>query len=77
MGLGYLVRVRTPSSAGGFVTIAYVVSEPDAGRAVTIIKRKIARLTDEVEAISRVSEQLLDALGVALGEFTRADGRRF
>jgi hypothetical protein len=74
MGLGNLVRVRTSSSFGGVVTIAYVVSEQDADRAVNIIKSKIAQFTDEVEAISRVSEELLNALGVASGEFTRVDG---
>jgi heptaprenylglyceryl phosphate synthase len=74
MGLGSLVRVTTPSSGGEVVTIAYVVSEQDADRAVNIIKSKIARHTDEVMAVSRVSEELLKALGVAPGEFTRADG---
>ena len=75
MGLGNLVRVKTSSSVGVGVTISYVVSEQDAGRAVNIIKSKIAQLTDKVEAVSLVSEELLDALGVAPGEFTRTDGR--
>jgi hypothetical protein len=74
MGLGCLVKVTTPSSGGALVTIAYVVSEQDAVRAVNIIKSKIARLTDEVVVVSRVSEELLHALGVTPGEFTRADG---
>jgi hypothetical protein len=56
------------------MTIAYVVSERDADGAVNIIKRKIAQLTDEVIAVSRVSEELLHALGVEPGGFTRADG---
>jgi hypothetical protein len=75
MGLGCLVKVTTPSSGGALVTIAYVVSEQDAVRAVNIIKSKIARLTDEVVVVSRVSEELLHALGVTPGEFLRADGR--
>jgi hypothetical protein len=52
-----------------------VVSEHDADRAVNIIKSNIAMLSDEVEVISRVSEQLLHALSVAPGGFARADGR--
>jgi hypothetical protein len=59
------------------MTIAYVVSEQDADGAVNIIKRKIAQLTDEVIAVSRVSEELLHALGVEPGGFTRADGHPF
>jgi hypothetical protein len=75
MGLGCLIKVTTPSSGGGaLATIAYVVSEQDADRAVNIIKSNIARLADEVVVVSRVSEELLRALGVAPGNFTRADG---
>jgi hypothetical protein len=74
MGPGSLVKVTTSSSGGDVVTIAYVVSEQDPDRAVEIIKSKIARQTDEVIAVSRISEELLRALGVASGEFMRADG---
>jgi len=77
MGPGNLVKVRTPSSGGAVVTIAYVVCEQDADRAVNIIKSKIAQLTDDVVVVSRVSEELLNALDVAPGEFTRADGYPF
>jgi hypothetical protein len=35
----------------------------------------IARTADEVVAVSRVSEELLDVLGVPLGNFVRADGQ--
>jgi hypothetical protein len=76
MGLGCLVKVTAPPSGGAaLATIAYVVSEQDADRAVNIIKSKIARLADEVVVVSRVSEELLRALGLAPGDFTRADGR--
>jgi hypothetical protein len=75
MGLGCLVRVTTPSSGGELVTIAYVVSEQDADRAINIIKSRIAQLADEVVVVSRVSEELLNALGIAPGDITRADGR--
>jgi hypothetical protein len=77
MGPGRLINVRTPSSGGEFVTISYLVAEQDADLAIKIIKSKIARSTDEVLAVSRVSEQLLDALGVPPGGFTRADGKSF
>jgi|SRR5208282_3525643 len=76
MGPGNLVKVRTPSSHGEFVTIGYLVAEQDTDLAVKIIKNKIAKLTDEVAAVSRVSEELLDALNIAPGEFRRADGHR-
>jgi hypothetical protein len=75
MGPGNLIRVRTSSLVGEVVTIAYVVYEQDAGRAIDIIKNRVAQRTDDVQAVSRVSEELLDALGVARGEFTRIDGR--
>ncbi len=79
MGLGCLVKVSTPSLGAGQVpaapvTIAYVVSEQDAGRAINIIKSKIAPRAREVVFVSRVSEELLNALGVQPGDFTRADG---
>ena len=79
MGLGCLVKVSTPSSGAGQVpaapvTIAYVVSEQDVGRAINIIKSKIAPRAREVVFVSRVSEELLNALGVQPGGFTRADG---
>ncbi len=76
MGPGCLIKVTTsPVGGAGLATIAYVVSEQDADRAVNIIKSKIARPADAVVAVSRVSEELLNALGVAPGDFTRADGR--
>jgi len=77
MGPGCLVKVTKPSSSGIDALIAYVVSEEDAVRAVTLIKNKIAQSTDEVVAVSRVSEELLKALGMAPGDFRRVDGHRF
>jgi hypothetical protein len=79
MGLGCLVKVSIPSSGAGQVTaaqvtIAYVVSEQDADRAINIIKSKIAPCAKEVVFVSRVSEELLNALGVTPGNFMRADG---
>jgi hypothetical protein len=74
VGPGFMVKVTTQSSDGRAVTIAYIVSEQDAERAVNIVKSKAARFTDEVVAVSRVSEELLHALGVAQGHFMRADG---
>jgi hypothetical protein len=74
MALGCLVKVTTRLPSAGPVATAYVVSEQDADRAINIIKGKIATPTDEVVVVSRVSEELLHALGVAPGGFTRADG---
>ena len=76
MGLGCLVKVSTstPPSGAEQVTIAYLVSEQDADRAINIINGKIARRAEEVVFVSRVSEELLNALGIEPGNFTRADG---
>ena len=74
MGSGCLVTVRT-TSGGRFVTVGYLVAAHDEDRAVEIIKRNIARTADEVVAVSRVSEELLDVLGVPPGNFVRADGQ--
>jgi hypothetical protein len=75
MGAGCLITVRSPSLAGAFVTVGYLVAEQDTNQAVRIIKSNIAKTTDEVIAVSRVSEELLGVLGVRPGSFTRADGR--
>jgi hypothetical protein len=74
MGLGCLIKVSTSSSSAGQDTTAYLVSEQDADRAVNIIKSKINPRADEVVFVSRVSEELLNALGVRPGDFRRADG---
>jgi hypothetical protein len=74
MGRGCLVKVSIPSSGPGRVTIAYVVSEEDTDRAINIVKSKIARRAEEVVFVSRVSEELLVALGVQRGDILRADG---
>jgi hypothetical protein len=62
---------------GEYVIVGYLVAEQDTSRAVRIIKSNIAKTTDEVVAVSRVSEELLDVLGVRPGSFTRADGQPF
>jgi hypothetical protein len=74
MGIGCLVKVTTPSADDELLSIAYVVFEQDADRAVTIIKRKFAQIAGDVVVVSRVSEELLHALGIAPGDFKRADG---
>ena len=74
MGLGCLIKVSTQSSGAGQVTTAYLVSEQDADRAISIIKSKINPRADEVVFVSRISEELLNALGVQPGDFRRADG---
>jgi len=77
MGFGRFVSVRTTSSRGERVTVAYVVAEQDADRAIKIIGSRIAKLTDDVIEVCRVSEELVNALGLSPGEFRRADGRPF
>jgi hypothetical protein len=77
MGTGCLITVKTPSLVGEFVTVGYLVAEQDTDQAVRIIKSNIARTADEVVAVSRVSEELLNLLGVRPGDVTRADGRPF
>ena len=74
MGHGCLVKVSPPSSGAGLVMTTYVVSEQDPNRAINIIRSKIAPRAEDVVFVSRVSEELLNALGVEPGEFTRADG---
>lgn len=73
MGPGCLISVRTPSAGRKVETVGYLVAEQNADRAIKIIKNEIAKLTDEVVVISRVSEELLDALHIPPGEFKRAD----
>ena len=69
-----LIKVSIPSSGTGQVTTAYLVSEQDVSRAINIIKNKINPRADDVVFVSRVSEELLNALGVGPGDFRRADG---
>jgi hypothetical protein len=75
MGRGCLVQVTTPSLDGDFVTIGYLVAEQNTDRAVGIIKSTVAKPTDKVVAVSRVSEELLHVLDVSPGEFKRVDGK--
>lgn len=84
MGAGCLITVRTrslhgkdPLVGGECVTVDYLVAEQDMDRAVRIIERNIAKTADQVVAASRVSEELLDVLGVRPGGFMRADGWTF
>ena len=77
MGAGCLITVRTPALVGESVAVGYLVAEQNTDRAVRIIGSNVAKTTDEVVAVSRVSEELLVVLGVPPGNFTRADGRPF
>lgn len=77
MGPGCLVNVTIPSSGGDSVTIGYLVAEQDKDRAVEMIKRKLSQLTIDAVVVSRVSEELLEVLGVPPGEFRRLDGKPF
>jgi hypothetical protein len=76
MQFGRLIKVVTPTVAGAEPREqVYVVAEQDSAVAITIIRQRIAGAADHVEAVGRASEQLLRALGLAPGQFTRADPR--
>jgi hypothetical protein len=62
---------REPSKS-----IAYIVALSDPADAIELIRSKVADPDDKVEDIGRVSEELLKALRLHSGDFTRADGHR-
>jgi hypothetical protein len=62
---------------GAFITVGYLVAEQDSDRAIKIVTNKIAKHADEVVAVCRVSEDLLNALHIPPGEFMRADPHTF
>jgi hypothetical protein len=72
---GCFVRVTTLSSDRRDVTVSYLVAAADADRAIEIVIRNIAKTGDKVAVVSRVSEELLDVLGLPPGGIMRADGR--
>ena len=66
---GRLVRVRT--HRGDPEPTLYVVAEPEAERAIDILKVALARSYHDYEDLGRVTEQLLKALSLQPGTFTR------
>ncbi|HVY59324.1 MAG TPA: hypothetical protein VHA77_15850 [Xanthobacteraceae bacterium] len=49
----------------------YVVAEPDSARAVDLLRRAVIGPHQRIEVIGGASKQLLHALALAPGQFTR------
>jgi hypothetical protein len=69
MLFGRLIRVRA-HRRDPEATI-YVVAEVDVDKAIDILKTALARPHDEYEDLGRVSDTLLNALGLQPGQFAR------
>jgi hypothetical protein len=70
MGFGRLIRVqafRTDPDAK-----IYVVAEPEAEKAINILKAALARPDDDYEDLGRVTGALFNALSLQPGMFARA-----
>jgi hypothetical protein len=66
---GRLVRVR--AHRGDPETTLYIVAEPEAERAIDILKVAFARTYHDYEDLGRVTGALLNALSLQPGTFTR------
>jgi hypothetical protein len=66
---GRLVRVRT--HRGDPESTLYIVAEPEAERAIDILKVALARSYHEYEDLGRVTVALLNALSLQPGTFIR------
>ena len=53
-------------------SILYVVAIESGGEAVALVRNRLAREGDQVEDVGHVSLQLLNAMNLGPGEFTRA-----
>jgi hypothetical protein len=71
MGTGRLVRVGRYK--GDRKAVGYIVAIPDADAALDLIRIKIAGPSDYVEDVGRVSEALLIALKLSLGQYVCAN----
>ena len=69
MGFGRLIRVRA-HRRDAQATI-YVVAEAEVDKAIDILKIALARSNYEYEDLGRVTETLLNAIGLQPGQFTR------
>jgi hypothetical protein len=70
MRFGRLIRVaRRPLDPHGTL---YVVAEPDPDKAVDLLKNALTDPDGEFEDLGRITEDLLDALQLESGTFTRA-----
>jgi hypothetical protein len=71
MGSGRLIRVGRYQ--GDRNAVGYIVAMPDEGAALDLIRIKVAGPLDCVEDIGPVSEALLTALQLSLGQYVRAN----
>jgi len=69
LGFGRLIRVRA-YRADPEATV-YVVAEPEADKAINILKDALARPNDDYEDLGRVADVLLNALSLQPGMFAR------
>jgi hypothetical protein len=67
---GRLIRVSKFS--GDSSAVSYIVAEPETARAINIIRTKIANPDDVIEDLGRVSDALLLALKLQVGDIVRA-----
>ena len=65
---GRLVRVRT--HRGDPEPTLYIVAEPEAERAIDILKVALARSYHDYEDLGRVTDALIKALSLQPGSFT-------
>jgi hypothetical protein len=71
MGYGRLVKVTAKSSGGDDLPpIVYVIAVEDPAKAVKIIGAEV-QVNANIEASGRVSQELLNALKLAPGQFIR------
>jgi hypothetical protein len=71
MGYGRLVRVTAKSADGGDLQpVVYVVAVEDPAKAVNIVGAEV-QVNANIEALGRASEELLNALKLAPGQFIR------
>jgi hypothetical protein len=74
MEFGRLIRLRKLD--GDPKGIAYIVAIQEPMAAIELIQRRVAGPHDQIEDLGRVSDALLKTLGLAEGEFVRADDKR-
>jgi hypothetical protein len=71
MGYGRLVRVTAKSPDGSdFQPVVYVVAVQDPAKAVMIVGAEV-QVNANIEALGRSSEESLNALKLAPGQFIR------
>jgi hypothetical protein len=67
---GRLVRVR--ARRGDPEATLYIVAEPEAEKAIDILKVALARSYHDYEDLGRVTDALIKALSLQLGMFTHS-----